>query len=640
MKKANCYFACLVLTVLVITPLKLLSQSSPKKYNVLFISTHDMNFRVNFLGHEGPSLPNLNRLVARGMVFYNNYCQYPFCSPSRTSLLTGWRPDRTGVFNDNVRPRTLLGPDVKFLPEYFSLNGYYTERYGIVTQGRYANDITTWNYAEPPESEEKATAKGTTAKEDGGTWWIDNKPDTAKSNAPWALHLAQRMAQPVTEPFFYALGFNETHNPFTPNLSNWNINGDPNVTQSLPDKEGDLRYTGNGSGNILLPNTPRGDRDDVPPIAFNIDAIAKTDSEWRNTKHAYYGDVSQMDTYVGWVLDKMDEQNLWDNTIVVFWVDHGQHLGEHEGTWLKLTLFEESNRIPFIICVPGKKPGVCYRVTENVDLYATLAELCGLPTPPEMEGSSLAPLFDDPTLPWKRSIFTQVKRGPLMARSVRTEDFHYNNWGTNGEELYDLRTDSNEYTNLAANAAYATVLDSMRTILAEGWTKSVPPKYSLKTFYKDADGDNYGLLADSLHAYAKPGGYAAVSGDCNDANPNINPGKAEICDGLDNNCNNKVDEGTPRPTINFNGSTDICTTGSLLLRTSAGAGYTYQWLRDGVNIAGATQRTYLAIITGIYTVRVIQPSGCNRVSQGVSITNSCGGGIALKNRIDKDDLNK
>ena len=639
MKKINSFNYITLFFILIINPLTVISQPSSKKYNVLFISTHDMNFRVNFLGQPGPYLPNLNRLVARGMVFYNNYCQYPFCSPSRTSLLTGWRPDRTGVFNDNVRPRTLVGPDVKFLPEYFGLYGYRTERYGIVTQNTFANDIT-WDYAEPPESPEKARSGGT-AKEDGGTWWIDNTPDSSRQNASWTLNLAERIQQPISQPFFYALGFNEPHNPFTPNVGNWNKNGDPSEQQPLPNKEGTLQYTGNGSDNIVLPNTPPGDRNDIPPIAFNIDAIIKTDAEWRNTKHAYYGDASEMDNYIGWVLDKLDQQNLWDSTIVVFWVDHGQHLGEHEGTWLKLTLFEESARVPLIICVPGKKPGVCYRVTENVDLYATLAELCGLPPPPEMEGSSLAPLIDDPTLPWKRAVFSQVKRGALMARAVRTEDFHYNNWGANGEELYDLRTDSNEYTNLVTNAAYANVLNNMRTILTEGWTKSLPPKYTLQTFYKDADGDNYGLLADSVHAYAIPAGYATNSGDCNDNNPNVNPGATEVCDGVDNNCDNRIDEGTPRPKINYNGNTDICTTGSLLLRTSAGAGYTYQWLKDGVNIAGATQRTYLATVVGVYAVRVSQ-GGCSKVSQGVTITSSCGSGseIALKNSNKESSISK
>lgn len=627
----NVFYRFSLLVISIVNTIICFSQTTNKKYNVLFISTHDMNFRTNFIGNpNGPYLPNLNRLVQRGMVFYNNYCQYPFCSPSRTSLLTGWRPDRTGVFNDGVRPRTKVGYDVKFIPEYFGSYGYRTERYGIVTQNNYANDIT-WDYAEPPESPEKV-GDGSTNKSDAGTWWIDNTPDTLKQNAAWALDLAKRMDQPLQEPFFFALGFNETHNPFTPNIANWNKNGDGSVQQSLPAKDGSLIYTGNGSANIVLPNTPPGDRDDIPPIAFNIPPVVKTDEDWRNTIHAYYGDASQMDTYVGWVLDKLDQLNLWDSTVVVFWVDHGQHLGEHEGTWLKLTLFEESARTPFIICVPGKKPGVCHRLTENIDIYATLAELCGLPAPTDVEGSSLAPLFDDPTLPWKRAIFSQVKRGTFMGRSVRTENFHYNNWDGNGEELYDLRTDSFEYTNLVTNTAYAKILDSMRTILAEGWTKSLPPTYTLHTFYKDADGDNYGVLEDSIHAYAKPEGYAVNSGDCNDNNANINPGATEVCDGVDNNCNNRIDEGTPKPSIKYNGNTDICTTGSLLLRTNNGAGYAYQWFKNSVIIPGATQVTYLATTAGIYTVRVSQPGGCTRLSQGVTITNSCGT-ISLNNVI-------
>jgi hypothetical protein len=161
-----------------------------------------------------------------------------------------------------------------------------------------------------------------------------------------------------------------------------------------------------------------------------------------------------------------------------------------------------------------------------------------------MEGSSLVPLLDNPQFTWKRAVFSQVKRKSVMGRSVRTEQYRYTSWGTAGEELYDHYADPHEYTNLANNTNYAAVLNQMRTILAEGWKKSLPPVYKLKTFYRDNDKDGYGNLADSIHAYAKPSKYVTNHRDCDDNDANIQPGATEICDGLDNNCDGKIDENT------------------------------------------------------------------------------------------------
>jgi uncharacterized sulfatase len=185
------------------------------------------------------------------------------------------------------------------------------------------------------------------------------------------------------------------------------------------------------------------------------------------------------------VLDEMDRQNLWSNTVVVFWSDHGQQLGEHDGTWLKEVLFEESLHVPLIICVPGKPAGVCSRLVEYVDLYPTLAQICGLPAPTGMEGSSFVPLLDMPTLHWKKAVFSQVLRADslVMGRSVRTEQYSYNSWETHGEELYDNIDDPHQYTNLVTNPAYLETLKKMRRILADGWTSSLPPVYLQNYFY-------------------------------------------------------------------------------------------------------------------------------------------------------------
>lgn len=592
-------------------------------YNVLMICVHDMNERVSFLGNTESPTPNFDRLVAHGMVFRRNYCQYPLCSPSRTSLLSGWRPDKTKIYNNEVRPRTVMGDTVKFLPEYFHLYGYRTERYGIVMQAIYENDIQ-WDYAEPPEA---TKFSADTNLFPGGSWWINNLPDSLTTDGVEALHLVTRLKQPQTQLFFYALGFGVTHSPFTPNLIHWNKVGDPAVKDHLPDKNGDTtHFTGTGSSNILIPNTPPGDRLDIPEVAFFQPPILQTGYEWQKTIHAYDGEVSQLDAYLGLVLDELDRQNLWKNTVVVFWSDHGQHLGEHEGTWNKLTLFEESVHVPLIICVPGKRPGVCDQLTEHEDVYATLAELCGLPKPPGMQGTSLVPLLDNPAFPWKRAVFTQVRRSyiGLMGRNIRTSRYSYNSWDTAGEELYDHSIDPHEYTNQITNPAYTTVLQELRAMLDAGWTASLPPQYPLLTFYRDADKDGYGNAHDSVKAYAAPPGYVASKTDCNDNNASIHPGaKEDICNGIDDNCDSRIDEGKPVPRITPLGSLDICAAGYVQLQTNAGVGYYYQWKRNGANIAGATKRTYMATAVGTYTVLISLSNGCSSLSKGTKVTSSC-----------------
>ena len=260
------------------------------------------------------------------------------------------------------------------------------------------------------------------------------------------------------QPWFIGAGFHRPHDPFLTPRAYWDLNPE--------------------SG-LKLWRDPA-DATPLPPLALGdgfATAFAKfTDRERMDFLRAYYAGVSFTDANVGRLMAALDRLSLWERTIVVFIGDHGYHLGER-GWWNKHTLFERAARAPLIICAPGVKPGVARGLVEFVDLYPTLADLCGLALPHAGAGKSLRPLLENPARAGRDAAFTMVVRGARNSgRSIRTDRWRYIAWndGAAGDELYDHDADPQEMRNLAADPRHATVVAEMKARLKQ-FAQSMPP---------------------------------------------------------------------------------------------------------------------------------------------------------------------
>jgi iduronate 2-sulfatase len=425
-----------------------------KKYNVLFIAADDLNNDLGCYGNTYVKSPNIDKLAARGVRFDKAYNQFPLCSPSRTSLLTGTTPDANGVYELQTHFRKNL-PDVVTLPQLFKNNNYFSARVGkifhygvpgqIGTNG--LDDSLSWNLRINPsgidKTEEKLIKNLTPDRHLGSALsWRATGTDEEHTDGLIVTEAIKILEEKKNEPFFLAVGFFRPHTPYVAPQKYFDLY-DENTVPLAKEKENDLA------------DVPEAALFTVPPH-WGLD-----EQKRREAQRAYYATISFMDAQVGRLLDALDRLKLSDNTIIVFWSDHGYNLGQH-GQWMKQSLFENSARVPLIIAVPGQGGKASSRTVELLDIYPTLAELCGLPAPKHLQGKSLTPLIKNPSAVWDKPAFTQVKRKDIMGRSIRTERWRYTEWdeGKAGVELYDHQNDKDEFTNLALDPKYAeTVKD-------------------------------------------------------------------------------------------------------------------------------------------------------------------------------------
>jgi iduronate 2-sulfatase len=451
----------LLLFVLVAVPVL-----AAEPLNILFIAVDDMNNDLGCYGNRLVKSPNIDRLARRGVRFDRAYCQFPLCSPSRSSLMTGLRPDAIRVFDLRYHFRSGF-PDVVTLSQFFMKQGYYAARVGkiyhygnpgqIGTSG--LDDPASWKEVFNPAGRDKTVIETniinhTPKRALGSAMCLlaDREgKDEEHTDGMVATKAIQLLEKHEKEPFFLAVGFYKPHTPYV-----------------APQKYFDL-YP------LKKMNLPRPERNGIPEPALASTRpwpwFGVTEDQARECKQAYYATISFVDAQIGRVLDALDRLKLADKTVVVFWSDHGYHLGEH-GLWMKQSCFEESARVPLIIAAPGKQRGrTCSRIVELLDLYPTLVDLAGFSVPQNLHGASLVPLLKNPNAHCDRPAFTQVQRTNVPGHSLRTERWRYTQWdfGDKGVELYDHKSDPRETKNLANDPRYANVLREMKALAKQNW---------------------------------------------------------------------------------------------------------------------------------------------------------------------------
>lgn len=447
----------------------------PARPNILFLAVDDLRPELGCYGVDAIRTPNIDRIARQGVTFERAYCQQAVCSPSRTSLLTGARPDTTRVWDLVTHFRDAM-PDVVTLPQHFRQNGYFVQGMGKIFHPGYDDErswSTPWQTPKAPTYALKQTAvqndEDRPKQKDGPPFESADVPDNFYKDGMVAdLAVSTlRGLKARSSPFFLAVGFAKPHLPFVSPKRYWDLY-DPAQIRLAPNP-----YRPKDAPEFALTNSNE--------LRNYIGMPAKgpiPEDVARRLKHGYYAAVSYTDAQIGKVLDELDRQRLRQNTIIVLWGDHGWKLGEH-GEWCKHSNVENDTNAPLLLSAPGmKNAGVHSRaLVEFVDIYPTLADLAGLPLPGHLEGTSFRPLLDDPKRTWKRAAFSQYPRGKqLMGYSMRTERYRFTVWvGRNDHsrieavELYDHQEDPQENTNVAKAPANVELVARLMGQWREGW---------------------------------------------------------------------------------------------------------------------------------------------------------------------------
>jgi len=483
----------IILTLLAaVSPL--IATAEQKSPNVLFISVDDLNDWIGCMGGNPQSItPNFDRLAASGMLFTNAHCIAPACNPSRTALMTGLSPHKTGVYDNRQNMRDVL-PDEKIIPEYFADNGYWSAGSGKILH--YFTHAQAWDEYYPEKSTENPIPE---------TLYPEVRPLTLKRGGPWQYietdwgplkatdkefggdytvseWVGNQLSKEHEKPFFLACGIYRPHEPWF-------------VPQKYFDKF--------PLDSIKLPPAYKeNDLDDLTEARVGTGQSRyfthiQKEGQWKKGIQGYLASINFADTMLGRVLDSLENGPNKDNTIVVLWSDHGWHLGSKE-RWQKYTAWRQATRVPLMVKIPkgisnnlpeGTTAGTVYdHPVSLISLFPTLTDLCDIAAKPGVHGNSLLPILKDPSKPLDDVAITYL--ATVGSVGISGKDWRYIRYADKSEELYNIKEDPYEWDNLSNDPKYAQKLADFR--------KHIPTEFVPKPGIKVAD-----LLTLSWHPHSK-----------------------------------------------------------------------------------------------------------------------------------------
>ena len=456
---------------LLLVSLSISAFSQGKKPNILLIISDDLT--TSALGAYGNSLmktPAIDQLAKEGFLFENTYSQYPVCGPSRASFMFGYYPTATQTYG-YVSGREQVGPSKKSMAQFFKEKGYYTARVSKIFHMGVPIDIENGSDGtdDPDSWTERFNSQGPEWKSSGSAELVQNNPegtierkggnvmtlvqseggDLAQSDGKTAQKVIELIRQHKNEPFFLAVGLVRPHVPFV---------APKEYFEPYPWEK------------IVPPPVITGDWEDIPEKGINYVTTQNSEMSYAQKQKAiaaYYASVSFMDAQVGKILAALKAEGLEENTIVIFTSDHGFHLGEHD-FWMKVSLKEESVKVPLIIRAPGISPGKSSAFAELVDLYPTLLDLSGFQKAQELQGKSLVPILKGQEDSVRDFAFSVTQDGnTYLIRTERWAFIQYGKTGEHGLELFDMYQDPGQFTNLAKLDTFQSVVNDMQGLLAK-----------------------------------------------------------------------------------------------------------------------------------------------------------------------------